>query len=53
MSCLSIRQELALRGHDKSNDSLNEGNYRELHKSLVNMDSDFERQLHGRLAELS
>ena len=26
------RQELAFRGHDESNESLNRGNYRELHR---------------------
>lgn len=45
------RQELAFRGHDESNDSLNRGNYRELLESFAKMDSVFERQLHGRLAE--
>jgi hypothetical protein len=43
-------QELAFRGHDESNDSLNRGNYRELLERFSKMDSVFERQLHGRLA---
>ena len=47
------RQELAFRGHDESNDSLNRGNYRELLERFARMDSVFERQLHGRLAESS
>jgi hypothetical protein len=47
------RQELAFRGHDESIDSLNRGNYRELLERFARMDSVFERQLHGRLAESS
>ena len=47
------RQELAFRGHDESNDSLNRGNYRELLERFAKKDSVFERQLHGRLAESS
>ena len=47
------RQELAFRGHDESNDSLNRGNHRELLERFARMDSVFERQLHGRLAESS
>ena len=45
------RQELAFRGHDESEDSLNRGNYRELLESFTKFDSVFERRLHGRLAE--
>ncbi|XP_046850176.1 zinc finger MYM-type protein 1-like isoform X3 [Xenia sp. Carnegie-2017] len=45
------RQELAFRGHDESSGSMNRGNYRELLESFANMDSVFERRLHGRLAE--
>ena len=45
------RQELALRGHDESNESLNRGNYRELLECFAKMDSVFGRRLHGRLAE--
>ncbi len=45
-------QELAFRGHDESSDSLNRGNYRELLERFAKMDSVFERQLHGRLAEV-
>ena len=45
------RQELAFRGHDESEDSLNRGNYRELLESFAEFDSVFERRLHGRLAE--
>ena len=32
------KQELALRGHDESNDSLNKGNYRELLEYFVKFD---------------
>jgi hypothetical protein len=45
------RQELAFRGHDKCEDSLSRGNYRELLESFAKFDSVFERRLHGRLAE--
>ncbi|XP_028406454.1 zinc finger MYM-type protein 1-like [Dendronephthya gigantea] len=45
------KQELAFRGHDESEDSLNRGNYRELLESYAKLDSVFERRLHGRLAE--
>ena len=45
------KQELAFRGHDESEDSLNKGNYRELLESFAKFDSVFERRLHGRLAE--
>nr|XP_046862502.1 zinc finger MYM-type protein 1-like [Xenia sp. Carnegie-2017] len=45
------RQELAFRGHDESSGSMNRGNYRELIESFANLDSVFERRLHGRLAE--
>ena len=45
------KQELAFRGHDESEDSLNKGNYRELLEFFAKFDSVFERQLHGRLAE--
>ena len=45
------KQELAFRGHDKSEESLNKGNYRELLESFAKFDSVFERRLHGRLAE--
>ena len=48
--CLSS-QELAFRGHDESNESLNRGNYRELLECFVKLDSVFGRRLHGRLAE--
>ncbi|CAB3981727.1 zinc finger MYM-type 1-like isoform X1 [Paramuricea clavata] len=44
------RQELAFRGHDESNDSLNRGNYRELLERFARMDSVFERQLHEQLS---
>ena len=47
------RQELAFRGHDESNDSLNRGNYMELLERFAKMDSVFERQLHGTLVESS
>ncbi|XP_028403153.1 uncharacterized protein LOC114525891 [Dendronephthya gigantea] len=45
------KQELAFRGHDEKEDSLNKGNYRELLESFAKFDSVFERRLHGRLAE--
>ncbi len=45
------KQELAFRGHDESEESLNKGNYRELLESICKFDSVFERGLHGRLAE--
>ena len=45
------RQELAFRGHDESNESLNRGNYRELLECFAKMDSVFGRRLYGRLAE--
>ena len=45
------RQELAFRGHDESNESLNRGNYRELLECFAKMDSVFGRRLHSRLAE--
>ena len=32
------KQELAFRGHDESNDSLNKGNYRELHECFAKYD---------------
>ena len=35
------KQELAFRGHDKSNDSLNKGNYRELLECFAKFDSVF------------
>ncbi|CAB3981169.1 zinc finger MYM-type 1-like [Paramuricea clavata] len=44
-------EELAFRGHDESEDSLNKDNYRELLESFAKFDSVFERRLHGRLAE--
>ena len=45
------KHELAFRGHDESEESLNKGNYRELLQSFAKFDSVFERGLHGRLAE--
>ena len=45
------KQELPFRGHDESSDSLNKGNYRELLECFTELDSVFERRLHGRLAE--
>ncbi len=45
------KQELAFKGHHKSEESLNKGNYRELLESICKFDSVFERGLHGRLAE--
>ena len=45
------KQELAFRGHNESEDSLNKGNYRELLESFAKFDFVFERQLHGRLVE--
>ena len=45
------RQEMAFRGHDESSTSLNQGNYRELYKSFGEIDSVFDRRLHGRLQE--
>ena len=44
------KQELAFRGHE-SEDSLNDGNYRELLESYAKLDCVFERRLHGRLAK--
>ena len=38
------KQELAFRGHDESNDSLNKGNYRELLECFAKFDSVFERR---------
>ncbi|CAB4018384.1 zinc finger MYM-type 1-like [Paramuricea clavata] len=38
-SIIMRRQELAFRGHDESNDSLNRGNYRELLERFARMDS--------------
>ena len=43
------RQEMAFRGHDELSTSLNQGNYRELYKSFGELDSVFDRRLHGRL----
>ena len=45
------KQELAFRCHDESNDSLNKGNYWELHECLAKYDSVFERRLHRELTE--
>jgi hypothetical protein len=45
------KQEMPFRGHDESSDSLNKGNYRELLECFAELDSVFERRLHGRLAE--
>ena len=45
------KQELPFRGHDESSDSLNKGNYRELLECFAELDSVFERRLHGRLPE--
>ena len=45
------RQKMAFRGHDKLSTSLNQGNYRELYKSFGELDSVFDRRLHGRLQE--
>ncbi len=44
------KQEMPFRGHESS-DSLNKGNYRELLECFAELDSVFERRLHGRLAE--
>ena len=45
------KQEMPFRGHDESSDSLNKSNYRELLECFAELDSVFERRLHGRLAE--
>jgi len=45
------KQELAFRGHDESNDSLNKGNYRELLECFAKFDSVSERRLHRELTE--
>jgi len=45
------RQDLAFRGHDESDESMNRGNYRELLECFAKMDSVFGRRFHGRLAE--
>jgi hypothetical protein len=42
---------MPFRGHDESSDSLNKGNYRELLECFAELDSVFERCLHGQLAE--
>ena len=41
------KQEMAFRGHDESNTSLNQGNYRELLKSYGKLDSVFDRRIRG------
>ena len=45
------RQEMAFRGHDEYSTSVNQGNYRELLKSFGELNSVFDRPLHGRLQE--
>ena len=45
------KQELAFRGNDESNDSLDKGNYRELLECFATFDSVFERRLHRELTE--
>ena len=45
------KQELAFRGHDESNATLNKGNYRELLECFAKFDSVFERGLHRKLTE--
>ena len=39
---------MPFRSHDESSDSLNKGNYRELLECFAELDSVFERRLHGR-----
>ena len=43
------KQELAFRGNDESNTSLNRGNYRELLECFSTFDSVFERRLHRKV----
>ena len=45
------KQGMPVRGHDESSDSFNKGNYRELLECFAELDSVFERCLHGRLAD--